>query len=53
MTFHVYHDRDDTPHCLLVICSTKESAQHWIDRFDPTIWMNKTMQKECLKVVEK
>lgn len=51
--FHVYHDRADTPNCLLAIFNDEARAQRWIDRFDPSIWANKTMTKDCLKVVKK
>lgn len=51
--FHVYHDRADTPNCLLAIFNDEQRAQAWIDRFDSSIWSNKTMSKDCLKVVKK
>lgn len=50
--FNVYHEREDTPHCMLASFYSRESAQAWIDRFDPKIWVNKTMSKENLVIVE-
>lgn len=40
------------PHFLLAICDTKESAQRWIENFNPNMWMDKTMVKSDLKIVE-
>ena len=39
------------PHTLLAICDTEESAQRWIDRFNPKMWDDKTMVKEDLVAV--
>lgn len=40
------------PHFLLAVCSTQESAERWIENFNPKMWMDKTMTKEDLKIVE-
>jgi len=51
--FHIYHDRDDTPNCLLAIFNDEARAKQWIEKFDPKMWMNKTMSKDNLKIVRK
>ena len=50
MKYYIYHNRKDTPHCLLSICNSEESAKRWISRFNPQIYENKTMEKECLDI---
>ena len=51
MDYHIMHKTK--PHFLLAICSTKESADKWIEQFNPLIWMDKTMKKDDLCIVEK
>lgn len=50
MDYKIYHDREDTPHCLLVICYSQESAERWINSFNPQMWDNTTMRKENLVI---
>jgi hypothetical protein len=50
MDYKIYHEREDTPHYLLAICSTQESAERWINNFNPRIWDNKTLRKENLVI---
>lgn len=40
------------PNFLLAICCTQESAQRWIEKFNPNMWMDKTMTKNDLIIVK-
>lgn len=41
------------PHFLLASgCWSLERAKKWIDNFDPKMWMDKTMTKEDLMIVD-
>lgn len=50
MQYHIYHK--PSKHCLLAICSTMESAQRWIEKFNPNQWINKTMKASELEIRE-
>ncbi len=41
------------PLTVLAICSTPESAKAWIEKFNPQMWMDKTMKKENIRIEER
>ncbi len=49
MKYHIKHATK--PNVLLAIYSTQESAQKWIENFNPNMWMDKTMTKKDLIVI--
>lgn len=48
MKYAIYHK--PSKHCLLAICSSMESAQRWVENFNPKMWMDKTMKQEELEI---
>ena len=51
MSFGVYSNRKDDP-CLFAICTSRDSAERWVDRFNPQQYTDKTWRKNELEIRE-
>lgn len=49
-TYKIMHKTK--PHCLLASgFYSLERAQAWLDKFNPQMWMDKTMRREDLEIL--